>query len=383
MRALAIRVVTQIRNDRRSMAMLIVAPVFVLTLIFFLLADSDYVPKILVDEDGVPAPLVQAIYEQDAAVEACPAEALGEPEKYLRGHPDVDLIVTAPKLSQETDGQGIDGNGMISSVVDVQGAGSQTAGGQSAPGETGGGEGLDFYMLESNVKSRDAISAISDAQVSLNPSSEVRTHTVYGSADDSTFDSLGYIFPGVFTFFFVFIISGMTLVRERSGGTLERLMMTPIRRFEVIMGYSMGIGVFAAIQAVVIVCYTIYVLRLESLGSVALIILAMMLLAFTAVSFGALVSIFATTEFQIVQFIPVVVVPQVFFSGIIPLETIPYGLGNLCYIMPMYYGCRAMKEIAVYGYGLQDIWPYLVALVCYALALGVLNTLALRKYRVV
>jgi ABC-2 type transport system permease protein len=353
--------------------MLVVAPVFVLTLIFFLLADSDYVPKILVDEDGVPAPLVQAIYEQDVIAEACPAEALGEPEKYLREHPGVDLIVTAPKLSQDEVGQGVDG----------QDTGRANIDGQSALGGIESGGGLDFYMLESNVKSRDAISAISDAQASLNPSSEVRTHTVYGSADDSTFDSLGYIFPGVFTFFFVFIISGMTLVRERSGGTLERLMMTPIRRFEVIMGYSMGIGVFAAVQAVVIVCYTIYVLRLESLGSVALIILAMMLLAFTAVSFGALISIFATTEFQIVQFIPVVVVPQVFFSGIIPLDTIPYGLGNLCYIMPMYYGCRAMKEIAVYGYGLQEIWPFLAALACYALALGVLNTLALKKYRVV
>jgi ABC-2 type transport system permease protein len=330
------------------MALLIIAPVFVLTLIFFLLSDSDYVPKALIDEDNVPAPLVRAIEKQDVAIEACPREALSKPGEYLREHPDVDLIITAPAPEA---------------------------------GEPGGRRGLDFYILENSAKSRGAVAAVGDAQASLNPASEVRTHTVYGSTDDSTFDSLGYIFPGVFTFFFVFIIAGMTLVRERSGGTLERLMMTPIRRVEVIMGYSMGIGVFAAIQAVVIVCWSVYALRLETLGPVALIILAMVLLAFTAVSFGALVSIFATTEFQIVQFIPVVVVPQVFFSGIIPVDTIPYGLGNLCYAMPMYYGCTAMKKIAVYGESFPGVWQYLAALAGYALVLGALNTVSLRKYR--
>jgi ABC-2 type transport system permease protein len=349
------------------MALLIVAPVFVLTLIFFLLSSSDYVPKVLIDEDNVPAPLVRAIEEQDVIAEECPPEALSAPETYLREHPDVDLIVAAPERGEKG----------------VETEGSETGEPGSGEVEAGGADkGLDFYILENSAKSRDAIAAVGDAQAPLNPAAEVRTYTVYGSEDDSTFDSLGYIFPGIFTFFFVFIIAGMTLVRERSGGTLERLMMTPIRRFEVIMGYSMGIGVFAAIQAAVIVCWTIYALRLETIGSVPLIILTMMLLAFTAVSFGALVSIFATTEFQIVQFIPITVVPQVFFSGIIPIDTIPYGLGNLCYIMPMYYGCTAMKKIAVYGDGLNDVWPYLTALAVYALALGALNTIALKKYRI-
>jgi ABC-2 type transport system permease protein len=191
------------------------------------------------------------------------------------------------------------------------------------------------------------------------------------------------MFPGIFTFFFVFLIAGMALVRERGGGTLERLLMTPIRRWEVISGYTLGISFYGIIQAAVIVCFTVYVLRLPCEGPVWLVVTAMLLLAITAVSFGALVSIFAATEFQIVQFIPVVIVPQVFFSGLIPLETIPYGLGKLCVVMPLYYGCTAMKEVMTYGAGIAEVWPCLAALAAYTLLLGVLNTLALKKYRTV
>lgn len=147
------------------------------------------------------------------------------------------------------------------------------------------------------------------------------------------------------------------------------------------MGYTAGYGVFAVIQAVLMVLYSIYVLGLSCAGSVGWVVLTMLLMAITAVSFGALISIFANSELQVVQFIPIVIIPQVFFSGLIPMDTIPYGLGNIGFITPVYYGCSAIKKVMVEGNGLAGIWPFLLGLAVYTLFLSVLNTLALKKYR--
>jgi ABC-2 type transport system permease protein len=204
---------------------------------------------------------------------------------------------------------------------------------------------------------------------------------MYFLLGESTFDSLGYVFLGVISFFLIFIVSGMALVRERSGGTLERMLMAPVTRRGIVAGYTMGYSLFAAVQAIILVLFTIYVLGVPCGGSVALVVCIMLMLAISAVSFGELISIFTDTEFQVVQLIPVVIIPQVFFSGLIPLDTIPYHLGNLGYIMPVFYGCSAIEEVMREGNGMETIWPYLLALIGYITALNVLNTLALRRYR--
>ena len=104
-------------------------------------------------------------------------------------------------------------------------------------------------------------------------------------------------------------------------------------------------------------------------------------MAVAAVAFGALISIFANSEFQVVQFIPVVLIPQIFFSGLIPLDTMPYHLGNIAYITPIYYACTAIKKLIIESSGFLGILPYLLALTAYILVLSILNVLALRKYR--
>jgi ABC-2 type transport system permease protein len=93
------------------------------------------------------------------------------------------------------------------------------------------------------------------------------------------------------------------------------MLMTPISRVDVIGGYTIGYGILAALQSVVIILYSAYVLSIHIEGSVGLSILVMILMAFSAVSIGALVSIFANNELQLVQFIPVVVIPQIFFCA--------------------------------------------------------------------
>ncbi|MFU0791040.1 MAG: ABC2-membrane domain-containing protein [Virgibacillus proomii] len=107
----------------------------------------------------------------------------------------------------------------------------------------------------------------------------------------------------------------------------------------------------------------------------------MVLLAVTAVLFGATISIFASSELQVVQMIPFTIIPQVFFSGLIPLDLIPYHLGNLSYIMPIYYGAAAIKGVMVYGDGFFQIWGYLIGLIAYSFLLYLINAQALKKFR--
>jgi ABC-2 type transport system permease protein len=211
----------------------------------------------------------------------------------------------------------------------------------------------------------------------------VNTAAPAGHDSPSFFESMGYIFFGLFAFFLIFLVSGMSLVRERSGGTLERFLMSPISRSSVTIGYTAGYSVFAILQAAVMMLFGIYVLGVNCEGNILWAIFIMLLLATSAVSFGSLVSVFSSTEMQVVQMMPIAIIPQIFFSGLIPLDTIPYGLGNLCYLTPVYYGCSALKEVMVMGNGFSEIWSYLLGLMVYIFVLSILNTLALKKYRTI
>lgn len=158
-------------------------------------------------------------------------------------------------------------------------------------------------------------------------------------------------------------------------------MISPIRRVSVVGGYTLGFGIFTVLQSVLMIAYSHYILKLDIAGSIPLAMLVMVLLAFSAVSSGALVSIFANNEFQVMQFIPIVVIPQYFFSGMIAIDTLPYGLGKLAYVMPVFYGCSALKEIIIKGYGLGEIGFEMSGLLLINVLLFVLNVFALKKYR--
>ena len=333
---LAKRVILQMKGDKRSIGLILFAPLLVITFVYFLLGDSGYTPTIAIDKSSTAPAIVDALNKQDAVIVDISSEV--DVTQYLKDK-KADAVFSFSKT------------------------------------------GVSINMLEANTKSAKAMTVVKNAIAQMNPSSNMEAKFVYGSTTDSTFDSLSYVFLGIFSFFFVFIISGMALVRERSSGTLERLLMTKIKRIEVIMGYTIGYGVFAVIQAILIVLYTIFVLGVKCEGNALWVVVIMVLMAVTAVSFGAMISIFANSEFQVVQFIPIVLVPQIFFSGLIPLDTIPYGLGNICYITPVYYGCAAIKRVMIEGGGFSIIWPFILALLAYTLVLCVLNTTALKKYR--
>ena len=206
---------------------------------------------------------------------------------------------------------------------------------------------------------------------------------LHGSEDMASFDSFGPVLIGFFSFFFVFMLAGVSFLRERTSGTLERLLATPIRRFEVVLGYLSGFGLFTLLQAALIAWFAIDVLGLYMDGSIWLVLIMNLLLSLTALTLGTLLSSFASNEFQIIQFIPLVVVPQVFFSGLFNLEAMTPWLQKLSHIMPLYYGADAMRGIMIRGEGWSDIQTDIYVLIGFSTVFALLNVLALRKHRAI
>ena len=333
MKALLLRILKQLKNDPRTLALMLVAPFLIMSLIYLLLGDSDYRPVVATYD--MPSSFTKPL-TTSAEVKTLQDTALAN--TWLESD-SADAIVWAE------------------------------------------GHTICIRVLESNSKSGAAIEAVQETFSDMLPAGRVTIQTIYGSQDDTYFASMAYVFLAVLAFFFTFIVSGMALVRERFTNTLERLLMTPIRRWQVVGGYVCGYGVVAMVQVVLIMLFTVYVLQVPVAGSIGLCLLVMLLLGICAVELGALVSIFANGEFQVAQFIPVIIIPQIFFTGIIPLDMIPYGLGNLCYLMPMYYGAAPPKHIMQQGAGFMDILPWLGGLLLFIVLLFVINTLSLKKYR--
>ncbi len=203
----------------------------------------------------------------------------------------------------------------------------------------------------------------------------------YGDKNSNYFDKMFPILMGFFVFLFVFLISGISLLRERTTGTLERVYATPIRRSEIVSGYLLGYGIFAIIQTLIIVFFSIYLLNINLAGSLVYVLLVNILLAITALVMGIFISTFANSEFQMVQFIPIVAIPQVFFSGIFPLENMPSWLSNIGYLFPLRYAGDALTNIMIKGQGWSNIWFDVLILFAFIIIFIALNIIDLKRYR--
>ena len=209
----------------------------------------------------------------------------------------------------------------------------------------------------------------------------IKSNYVYGDENLTYFDTLSPILIGFFVFFFVFLISGISLLKERTTKTLEKLLATPTKRSEIVAGYLLGYGLFAVLQTIVVVFFSVYVLNIKISGNIFLVLLTNILIALIALSFGLLLSTFANSEFQMMQFIPLVVVPQIFFTGILPVENMANWLQNLAHLMPLYYGSQSLQGIMNKGYVFNDIKFNLLILLVFASVFSVLNVFGLKRYR--
>ncbi len=339
-KALVKRIVLQLVRDKRTLALLFVAPLLILTLMHFLFTSNGDSSRVGIE--GLSEEMVEQLEKLEIKVVTFQETTNIE-----------DAIV-----ENELDGYLVSKAGTLNLTIE-----------NTDPSRS--------KFLQTKIQQAFAMGSGKSELMK----GELKTNYMYGSEDTTFFDVLSPILVGFFVFFFVFLISGIGLLRERMTGTLERLLSTPIRRWEIVLGYLIGYGLFAIIQTIIVVVYSVNVLNMVLVGSVWHVLIVNVLIALVALSLGILLSSFAASEFQMIQFIPLVIVPQVFFTGIIPIAGMPEWLQMFSKIMPISYGADALKSIMYKGMGLSEILTDLVVLIGFATVFIVLNIVALKKYR--
>jgi len=180
--------------------------------------------------------------------------------------------------------------------------------------------------------------------------------------------------------FLGFLLSGISFLRERTQGTMERLTASPVSRADILGGYLVGFLLFAIVQTLILFFYTVYVLKADFQGDLWQIIVFQILIGIMAVCLGIFISVFARNEFQMVQFIPLIIVPQVFICGLLfPVDSLPNYLQWIAKFLPLTYGVDGIRATMLDGRGLVNIPKEIGVLVAYAAGLMALAGLSLRR----
>jgi len=194
---------------------------------------------------------------------------------------------------------------------------------------------------------------------------------------------LDYTTPAILAvliLFFGFLLAGISFLRERSQGTLERLMASPVTRLDIVGGYLLGFLVFALLQTLIIFFYMIYVMDVSYKGELWQILIFQILIGLSAVCMGIFFSVFARNEFQMMQFIPLIIIPQMFLCGLLwPVSQMPDYLQWLANILPMTYGVDGVRALMQEGKGLADIGKDIAVLGAYTIGMLLLASLTLRR----
>ena len=162
------------------------------------------------------------------------------------------------------------------------------------------------------------------------------------------FDRLGAPLLGVFPFVIMFLVTSIATLRERQSGTLERLLTLPTSKADIVGGYALAFGVLAAVQAVVASAFALFVLGLDVAAAAWLLVVVAVADALLGAGLGLFVSAFAATEFQAVQFLPALVLPQFLLCGLlVPRDQLPDVLRWLSDVLPLSYAVDAMRTITV------------------------------------
>jgi ABC-2 type transport system permease protein len=335
------RVVQEIRRDRPSLALLFIAPILVTGLLTFILREGEApsVDAVLLNRAGpvgeqVVAPLGSALAEQGGSLVEVDSES--DLRTAVRdGDASVGIVLPPPTV----------GGGPYSVVVITNGLDPA-------------GEGGQLGALQAAL-----LASVADTAGGALP--EIRHETVYGQPSDDPMANFAPAMVAFFTYFFVYLLTGVSFLRERTGGTLERLMATPVTRAEVVGGYALGFLLFATLQVAILMTWVLGQVEVPAIGPVPSFVIGLgvasegspllafavvLLLALGAVSLGIFLSTFARTELQIIQFIPLVLVPQFLLSGVLfPVSSLPDVIQPFVSIMPLSYAVDGLRQVFLRG----------------------------------
>jgi ABC-2 type transport system permease protein len=198
--------------------------------------------------------------------------------------------------------------------------------------------------------------------------------------DEATFDSLGPPLLAMFPFVVMFLVTSVTTLRERSSGTLERLLSMPMGKLDLLAGYALAFGLVALVQALLAVGLTVGVLGLALEGPLWALGLVAVVDAVLGTVLGLFVSAFAETEFQAVQFMPALVLPQVLLCGLfVPRDQLPDVLHAISNILPLSYAVDSMQQVQTSASLTADFWADLAVIAGFVVLLLALGAATLRR----
>jgi ABC-2 type transport system permease protein len=371
--ALFRRVAEEIRRDRPSLALLFIAPIVLTGLITFILREGSTptVTAVIVNQSGAPGSAVAgalagALRDQGSTATIVSSE--GEARvKVQDGSASVAIVLPSALAPNGPRTITVITNGLDPSAEAAQLGAVQKA----------------------------VLLGLSNQAGAVLPT--FNHVTIYGKPTGDQITSYAPAIVGFFAYFFVYLLTGVSFLRERTGGTLERLMATPVTRAEVVVGYTLGFGLFATIQVVILMCWALGSIHVPAIGplpefSIGLGIpmagnpliafLSVVLLAVGAVSLGIFLSTFARTELQIIQFIPLVLVPQFLLSGVLfPVSSLPDVLRPLVPLMPLNYAVDGLRQVFIRGADLtvSQLQQDLIVLGLVALFFGTIASLTIRR----
>ena len=338
------RIVTQFRRDPRSLALLFAAPIAIIALLGWVLSSQQTMTARLavVNESSGPAgqtvvARLESVLEGQTGIALDRSVADDSTARQMLKDKKLDLVVILPpdfslenrKIELLT--LGLNPTAEASTLPAVQ---------------------------------RALVTAMNNSAVGA-ALPTIERATVYGSPDATTLDTLAPVVVGFFVYFFVFVLTGISFLRERVGGTLERLLATPVSRAEIVLGYSLGFGFFATLQVTLVLAFVLARLQIPAVGPVPefaiglgvrtignplIAYLLVLVLGLGAVSLGIFLSTFARSELQILEFIPLVIVPQGVLGGFFwPIDQLPGLLQPVARILPVTYAIDGLRQVMIAG----------------------------------
>ena len=369
------RIIGQFRRDHRSLGLVFIVPIVVMSILGYVLRaqESRTVNVAVVNEDKPPAgqtslalPVIDTLKEDENIVVAEMSQADAE-AAVRNGSQRVALVFESDFTEQFRSTR------KANLEVIVEG---------SNPGQAGGALATVGQAVQRSAPLllKQMLPAAMSGAVPDGLPLQVETTRLYGSADLKMLDFFAPMFIAYIGFFLIFMLTSVSFLRERTQGTMERLSASPVTRLELVLGYMFGFGFFSMIQAAVLLLFTVFVLQVQYTGNLLSIFVVTLALVLGAVNLGIFLSAFARNELQAIQFIPLVILPQVLLSGLLwPVQDMPGWLQAIARVMPLTYAIEALTDIMIRGKSLAATWVALAVLFGFAALVAVLAATTVRR----
>lgn len=349
MRILAItkRILRQQLSDKRALSLILIAPIVILTIMYFAMtpAPSHYnigiinAPVTFTTEIATQPNMTAKSYELEDAKKAIE-----------RGE-----IIAAVSISENL------------TNIDIFIDGSSSVESENA-----------LILINDTIQKAE----IANQKIKLGETSAVsvdkKISYIYGSESTSLFDDYSSALISILIFTFVYLFAGIKFMSEKRNKTLHKMLSTPVKRSEIVLGYMLAFSFLTIIQTSAITLFAIYILKMQVVGSFPVILLVSLLTSAVAFTLAILVSALCENENQFILLIPIIILPQILLCGIFKLSGF---LKTLSTLSPLTHINTALNQVVIKGASTFEISESLVILVVLTIILAVSSTISLKKYR--